>query len=695
MTKQLWTLALIAAVGCQGGDEDRAPGDFTIPPAGVDGEPPVTALEGLLSCPTTELPRYTGTINASGETGSLSADYLQSCSACHGPVGEGGPGYPAINGDLGLADYIAAVRQGPGAMPSFDAAYISDDVLEADFEALQGLDGASVENGGLGAEWTWSDAQVRDALARGLVAWRMPDHEGVACADCHAPDAVDLAVIGYQDADILRRAALHLEPADAAAVVDYVHAQRRTFNLGKTCSTDWRPLQPGGVPLPGDTPAEQDTSFGRSLTERGLRIMTERVDDLSDAYAVFDEMTAIDLRELPIGIPLPRWTEDGFHGPDHASFNDHLMAVGRVPFDPDARHAEMDAYLADPTDDRLLEIVRTVGEATHDQGVAEATEDAWSQTNGRCGLVNRQHDGFLHFTDQAKREGLLLVQHFLRMELLDRPGWLDLPPAPFVEFAHEHNVGVNPFWRMGAQFAEHNCRNAGPMFASWPAEPAGEIHPSDLATGEAIELSRQVNHAWQVLGMLYDQTLLMQEDHTGNNNLHYWAIVGFDQEAVHHPFMYLHRILLQEHYYRDLRGTPEHPPEGINYHSSVQVHPILDGDRIQYKDLADRAYDADDARAPYANTLRCNAFRTLLLLQRELFAQNRPGEYILTGGNGITSLQTLWNRMEVFAQRLDTDRGALAPAYDGFEAMCTDDLAALVEEVRALGSSVADLQPAD
>ncbi|MEM9457612.1 MAG: cytochrome c [Myxococcota bacterium] len=658
--------------GDDGDDSDGEP----------DGPPDGEGIEGILECPTVELPPYTRGVDAT-----LTPPFSLSCGSCHGPTGSGFGNYPEIPGELTLDEFKDVVRQGRGLMPAFTEEFITEAQLEEDYAALSVLaEGADDDLLPAAGEWSWSEAQVQQAYERGLEAWRKPDHDGIACTNCHSPDAVDLAVIGFTDDDILRRSGLHLPAEDAAALVDFVHAQRRRFGIGRPCSKDWRPLQPGGEVLPGDTPHEQDASFAQELVERDYILATGRVETLADAEAVLSEMNSIDLRRLPIGIPFPRWTEDGFNGPEHSTINDYMMGVGRVPNDPDAWYALESAYIEDPSSANFYELLHEVTDQSNDMGFSEATADENSQANGRCNKMSQNGYGFLTFTDEAKRRSGLIVQHMMRMALTGQSGWYDLPPAPFVDYAQTYGEGVNPFFRLGAQLAEHNCRQAGPMLATWPEEPAAEIPASDLANGEAVELSRQLNHSWQSLGMVFDQTLLMQEDFTGGQNLHYWAIVGFDQDNVHLPFLYLHRILLQEHYYRDLRGTEAHPPLGMNHFGSIEVHPLLDGKRLFFKSNNHNVVDSEEFRAKISNTIRCNSYRTLLLLQRELLLAGQSGNHMFVNENNTQTLMENYSDWGTWVNQLRNKGGEalLSDAFAGHGDLCMDGLDDLIVELEEL-----------
>ena len=55
----------------------------------------------------------------------------------------------------------------------------------------------------------------------------------VACAQCHAPDPLDIAYYGFQDSDILRRGLQHLPTTQIANIVDMVHALRAEYTIGR------------------------------------------------------------------------------------------------------------------------------------------------------------------------------------------------------------------------------------------------------------------------------------------------------------------------------------------------------------------------------------------------------------------------------------------------------------------------------
>lgn len=669
----------------------------TTPDPGGSERPAPIAGTGILGCPSVDLPPYTlGAPSARASEGLLSEAFSNSCASCHGAQGSGrrieGGSYPEIPGGLTLDEYRTVVRQGRGNMPAFSDTFISEGELRSDFAALSMLNGDA--NPTAATEWDWTEAEVEEAYRVGMDAWRMPDHEGIACANCHSPDGLDLAVIGYTDDAILRRSGLHIPPELAIDVVNLIHAQRRRFNITAPCSRDWRPLQPGGEVLTESAdPDEQDLAYANELASRNLRLVTGRVETVEDARALFDETASTNLREIPMAIPLPRWTEDTFNGEEHSTINDYLMGVGRVPNAPEDWYRLEDRYIDDPSDENFHEMLYRSTAESNDMGFARSVEDLARAMNGRCNKISRR-GGLMTFTDELKRRSLLIVQHYFRMAVLGRPGWLEEPGVPRLGYARTYGEAVNPFYTLGAQFAEFGCGNAGPMFDAWPDEPAEEIPPADRLSGSATTILQQLNHPWQTLGLLYDPSLLMQEDFLDSGqNLHYWAINGFDQKKVHLPIMYFHKLAVWEHYTSEQRGTPQHPNVESNFFGQVSVPPLLDGSRLRFRNHTDLVVEEEGQLGEVANSIRCNGIRAVLLLQRELLLNGEPGYYLYRHKNQVPNMLSHYAKWAQFARRLERRGGPLNQAYAGRESLCTTELAALVSEVERLARGAEDHAP--
>ncbi|MEM9188734.1 MAG: cytochrome c [Myxococcota bacterium] len=584
---------------------------MTGPIVGV-GDPtiPANAIEGVLDCPTVDLPEYTFARNVAAP---LSDAFGRACATCHGAAGEGSTLYPSLPGALSFDEFRAVVRSGRNeGMAAFPEGSISDAQLENDYEVLTSVRAMGTEATYLGGEWTWSEAQVEQAHREGLIAWRKPDSHGVACANCHTPDAFDLAILGYPDDAILRRARLHLGPNDSANVVNLVHAQRRRFNIGRPCSVDYRPFQPGGDVLPGATPAEQDLSFANELVSREFDVMVGRVETLEDARQAFQELADTDLRRLPIGIALPRWTEDGFNGDDHHSLNDYISPLGRVPNDPEQWYALSDRYVADPSDDNFMELYTRFMESTNDQGFAERHQARLQD----CGHYQRAHQWLTNLND-IKRQSALVVQHHLRRVALGLEDFYARPSVPFVD----RPEFTSPFMRIGSRNLEPICyQRSGPVraiFATLPEDVREEVDERDLSAGVLVDTPLELSHPWFSLAQVYDQSLFRTAEPTQQGNaLHYWNTINFAQREVHAPFFNAHRIATQAAYYDTHQGIPPGSWSGAN----PEVHPLLDGGSMHHEHLH-HVVAAEDPRATVANRLKGNLIRMFLLLQRSLLQQ--------------------------------------------------------------------------
>jgi cytochrome c553 len=507
---------------------------------------------GILDCPTQAAPAY-----VSGETSiTTSSAYKLMCASCHGALGEGKQQYPALPAELSADEFVRVVREGrvDKGMPAFAAEVVSDADLRADFAELGSARAKNLTELGLASdESTWSEERVEQAYREGLRAWRKPDAHGDACASCHSPDAIDLAVIAYDDAAIFRRALPHISPEDTGKVRDLVHAQRRRFGITRPCSTDWRPFQPGGEPLPGDTPAEQDRAFAEQLKQLGILLLTDRIDSLEKARQAFEQLTALDGKKLRIGIELPRWTNDVFNGPDHANFNDWMPGVNVTP-DPAAYEAASDTYLAEPSLANYFELERAAVGYLGDRP---------------AGLYR---EWFKNATE-AKRRFVLLGSHFFRMELLKRGGWNELGQVPFPELASDYN----PFAVLAGMTQEFSCSPEGGSFGGGQCEDLmSTFAPSQVAkfggpTAEQMNSRfKDITHSWWTMATIFNQPILGSEDGI-DGSFFYWTF-RFPQLDIHHPFMFARLPALREQFFTKLQGTPAFPQR---YSYRPKTHPLL------------------------------------------------------------------------------------------------------------------------
>ncbi|MDX2019431.1 MAG: cytochrome c [Deltaproteobacteria bacterium] len=586
------------------GNVGSTTGSVTYGPMPGDGDAGPTIV-GMLDCPTVAAPGY-GVGLPDGVK--LSAVYKSTCSTCHGGYGEGQGKYPPLPGKLDEATYISRVRMGGHGMPAFAASVLPDSELRADFGTLSRRpESIKPGSGALAAEVDWDNAQVEEAYQKGLAMWRMPDPKGMACANCHSPDAIDLAVIAYRDDAILRRATLHLTSEQALVVRDLVHAQRKRFNITRPCTTDWRPFQPGGQPLPGTTRAEQDHSFLQNLVASKSLLMTSKVDSLARAQAVRDELSTLDLRKTKLGIHFARWTEDAFNGEEHRSINDWIPQLPRVPHaaQKDAWYKLMDAYTANPTNTTLYALLNAVDKMTNDGGY-----DDWFEANGKLG-----HGNWLTSIMQGKYESVLLAQHFFRMALMKKPGWFELGPVPF----EDHKSGyMNPWWNTGNTTIGPPCANDPPCQEGYATQFPEDVR-AELPQGKrdaTEEFAGDFSHNWFTIGELLDQGLL-NSGGAGHNTTEavYWNGLKIGEHRALQTLFNAQRVMVQTQAKTSL-GDFGHAPLWRGDGKAPPISLLLHGQWFKVA-LADVPEDTKDLRIPAMVRMNGNIMRTFLLLMQD------------------------------------------------------------------------------
>lgn len=176
-------------VGKESGEKSQVGKGYADSASGAPGD----GAEGILSCPTVDLPVYTGSDVASPVVSSLSAKYQQFCAGCHGATADGSGVYPTLKG-VSKAEFMKIVRSGKGTMPKYATSSISEVELEALYEGIS-TDAKTLSSSNV-SPYLWSSEDYTTAKTVGLQAWRKPDKDGIACANCHSPDAIDLAIIG-------------------------------------------------------------------------------------------------------------------------------------------------------------------------------------------------------------------------------------------------------------------------------------------------------------------------------------------------------------------------------------------------------------------------------------------------------------------------------------------------------------------
>jgi mono/diheme cytochrome c family protein len=136
---------------------------------------------------------------------------LSGCAGCHGQSAEGGTG-PALSGTAQpFAAFQAAVRQGRGSMPSFSAAQIGDQALQALYASLTAQPAVPqtpwVQSGCAGCH----GAGARGGSAEGLAGWGL------------SFDRLQQVVRGGEDA-MPAYSTAQLSDADLQAIYDWLMA---------------------------------------------------------------------------------------------------------------------------------------------------------------------------------------------------------------------------------------------------------------------------------------------------------------------------------------------------------------------------------------------------------------------------------------------------------------------------------------
>jgi hypothetical protein len=356
-----------------------------------------------------------------------------------------------------------------------------------------------------------------------MTVWRKPDASGMACANCHAPDAFDLAYIDFGDANIRRRAIFHVSPTEADQLVAMVQALRARHNItAPKPAAEFRPFQPGGTVLPGATAAERDLAFARTLVAKLPTLMGEGavIDSPAKALRARDELLAFRLRREPIGVPLARWSEDRFHGASRSSLNDWLANSARVPVDAAAAqelYAAHDAYIAQPTLENLLRVLDTSTQRTRPGTFAG----------------DRAPTGMAAELDLAKYQSAIYAMHLFRLEAAGNRDVFD-------------SVG-NVFFRPAAGNTAQ-----------------GTLNPFFLVSGrgQGLQVPMEEFPNLTMMGLLPEQrTQTALNDMMRNEVLQPWWMLGW----LYQPALYQDTVNGGEYFQRTMRGD-------INTSQRYMVH---------------------------------------------------------------------------------------------------------------------------
>lgn len=349
----------MCAVACGGGVTGNGSGDAPLPPEWIPKvTPPPMSLTGYFD----KLPD--GAYCGESTTPTLPQLYATHCAGCHGSNGLGVASFPALrNTALSQSQFVAVVLNGRGSMPAF-----ATKLTTADAEAFWN-DLTQASGGGTGggvdercghrdpAVYALDAATLEEEYWKGLEAFRRPGSiDQMSCENCHTMDGIDLARIGFRDSDILRRAQMHTDLAHAQEVLRFIHVVRARYQVARLLHPrKYHFLQPGGVPLPGATIAERERALLAELRRRGIVTFIRKLNTPAEIDAAIDQLASLDMRQIPIGLELNRWTEDEAHGPGSTSMAEWIPGMGFKPNSPEY-HTRVDTYLREKTADAFWAI---------------------------------------------------------------------------------------------------------------------------------------------------------------------------------------------------------------------------------------------------------------------------------------------------------------------------------------------------
>ena len=452
------------------------------------------------------------------------------------------------------------------------------------------------------------EEELNHIIAEGLEAWRKPGaiQAGAACANCHAPDGLDLAYFAFSETTIKRRAKPHtsqfsteLSGKDFEKIKKMIEALRIKYNITPKDPMEFRPLQPGGEVLPGNTAADRDLAFGQQLQKMNLLFVSEPVLSLEDAKLHREEWLEVNPRTLKVGIPFNRWSEDPFHGTEHATMADWLPDLPRIPKEGKAEewYALQDQYLQNPTDEKFWEMYNN--EHRHNQSSFKGSSE--------------------HFF-RRKYRSVLMAQHMFRKEVMNQD---EFPDRPTLAWFPARNDDIdNPIWDIG--LTAHNLRN-GPSDEGDFAMPPNVLLRSK-PSGTIKEQMDDIRVPWFYAGWLFDQGLQHSRGGEATTQARYFTLHMHidDGYPIHNAFA-ITRKLIVENFDKEIHA--EGKPLNANY-----------------ENFSNRATheEPDDAEArEIYRLLTENSFRMMaLFIQEEIAANGVP-----SGSELAESRVSRWEEM--------------------------------------------------
>ncbi|MBP2833458.1 hypothetical protein J8281_14780 [Aquimarina sp. U1-2] len=284
--------------------------------------------------------------------------------------------------------------------------------------------------------------ELEATIDRGIAAFSKPGtiQNNAKCVNCHNPDAFDLAFFNFKREDIIRRALPHIPEEDAIAIADMIEATRVKYKITSPKNPrQHRLFQPGEEVLPGISRAERDYNFLKNELPRWVpSLFNGKVDNLTTALKVRDEIAAINLSEMRVGIPLPLWASDQFHGSQFGNVDEWMPNMPCLDTDP-----QIDLYRKNYSDYPSRQNLKRLVEA-----IENYTDCDHSLVSGR-GVMGKR-------TAINKFTSGLIAMHIQREEIFGIPKakdgdfqvswWEDKPKG---DRRYRLSVPTNEIWGIG------------------------------------------------------------------------------------------------------------------------------------------------------------------------------------------------------------------------------------------------------
>ena len=466
------------------------------------------------------------------------------------------------------------------------------------------------------------DQELDQIIAEGVEALRKPGAiiSNSACVNCHAPDALDLAYFEFGDRNLKRRAEPHtshfsfqLTGDDFAKIEKLVEALRIKYDIEPRDPMQFRPLQPGGEVLPGNTAAERDNAFGRQLRDMGFLFVTDTVQSLEDAIQHRQAWLDVNPRTLKIGIPFNRWSEDPHFGKQHATMADWMPDLPRVPREGRAEewYAIQDQYLANPTD-----------------------ENFWNMYDNERRLTKSVFNGSSERFFHNKYRSVLMAQHMFRKELMNQDEFPDRPSLAWYPTRTENTD--NPIWDIG--MIAHGLRGGADDIDDFSMPPP--VLMRSQPSGTIGEQMNDIRVPWFYAGWLFDQGLQHSGGGDATTQARYFTLHMHidDGYPIHNAFA-ITRKLTVENFDTDIHT--EDKPLNANYEN--------------FSNRAAREAPEDPEAREIYRLITENSFRMMAFLIQEQI--NTGG--VPTGSELADDRVSHWLEMlddfEQFSERMESD----------------------------------------